>query len=71
METVMKRIRRKGSTEVVVYRVPEELAQRLVKGGWYVYATRAEWKAGGRKMTYPSSVTGIEAVMDALRAETL
>ncbi len=55
MNTIMKRVRLKGDT-AVVYRVPEELAQSLVKGGQYVYATRTEWKAAGRKMTYPSSV---------------
>ncbi len=67
MITIMKRVRLKGDTEVV-YRVPEELARSLVKGSYYVYATRAEWKAAGRKMTYPSAVA-VKVILDAFRKE--
>ena len=50
MNTIMKRIRAADQI-AVVYRVPEKLAQDLVKTERYVYATRAEWKAVGRNMT--------------------
>ena len=48
MKTIYKRVKLKDDPTKVV-RVPEKMAVTLIKTGEYVYATRAEWKANGRK----------------------